>query len=332
MGGTQTGPVQQLDESAIAALLQELDAAGAGKDAGWTNKRAEQRRRIALPCTVRYVGPDGTTVLAAPAKSRDISLRGLAFVAQAHFRRGVPILVVMPLPGGQVKHLTGSVVHSRPVKDGWCLTGVKMAPLGDQRLLVEDVVAVTNPESSTPKPQTPTQAEPASPASAREQALRLLNESSSSGWRLSQAKIAKVFDLCLSPDHVVRRATIPVLMQIGGQQSAEYLIRFLQDSNTDVQAEATDALGQMRAKEALEPLAELLKGRTEDLALRAAEALGRLGDQRGLRIAAEIVRRDTPANRRAARALGIIVGQEFRPNSDGVTAARRYLKEKKIPV
>ena len=63
------------------------------------------------------------------------------------------------------------------------------------------------------------------------------------------------------------------------------------------------------------------------VAISAAEALGRLGDRRGLRLAAEYLVSDRPLNRRAARAVGVIVGQDFRPNSEGLTAARAYLKK-----
>ena len=75
---------------------------------------------------------------------------------------------------------------------------------------------------------------------------------------------------------------------------------------------------------------DLLRHDNDEVALSAAEALGRLGHRDGLRIVLRLLNSDGTINRRAARAAGVIVGQRFRANSEGVASARRYLQAKGI--
>ncbi len=142
--------------------------------------------------------------------------------------------------------------------------------------------------------------------------------------------VNKIILLAGSPDQVVRHATIPVIMQIPRRDAIQVLIRLLGDVNASIQVEAVDALGQLQATEAIAPLRELLRHEDPEVAIRAAETLGKMDDRSGLGVLTRCVRSDTSLNRRAARALGIMLGQRFRPNPEGVAAARRYLKANKI--
>jgi HEAT repeat protein len=167
------------------------------------------------------------------------------------------------------------------------------------------------------------------PISKREQALAVLAAAGAS-CSISKNTVNKVILLAGSPDQAVRHATIPVLMQIPRGQAVQVLVRLLGDVNPSVQVDAADALGQLQATEAAEPLRELLRHEDPEVAIRAAETLGKMDDRSGLGVLARYVRSDTSLNRRAARALGIMLGQRFRPNAEGVAAARRYLKVNKI--
>jgi len=129
------------------------------------------------------------------------------------------------------------------------------------------------------------------------------------------------------PNHMVRRATIPVLMQVISKDGIAALIRLLEDSNASVQAEAAEALAQLRVTEAIQPLRVLLQHRDEEVALRAAAALGRLGDKSGIRVIGRILHTDSHLSRRAAYTLGIVVGKKFRANAEGVAEACEYLKQ-----
>ena len=82
--------------------------------------------------------------------------------------------------------------------------------------------------------------------------------------------------------------------------------------------------------EAAPRLRNLIKDEDSTLALRAAESLGKMDDKSGLRLVTRMLRSDGPISRPAARALGVILGQSFRPNAEGVAAARRYVAAKGI--
>lgn len=338
MGGQPAAQSKQQsvagDDRELAEILRHLEASA---DSGqWVDKRAHERKKIALRCVVYHIFSANGTVRATAGQTRDLSVGGAGFLTREHFRRSDPVVIVLTLPGGGSKRVTGSIVYSRLVRTGWYLTGVKFESISDERLLEPPPTtgAAPEPAAKSPAPSEPHPAPAADSAPAlspRDQALRLLNEGSS-GWRMSAEKIAKVLDYSRSADPVVRRATIPVLMQIGGVKAAEALRTLLDDSNPEIQAEAADAAGHLKVADAKEQLAGLLQSKTELVALSAAEALGRLGDQRGLRLVAQYVMSERTLNRRAARALGVIVGQEFRPTSEGLAAARSYIKQKKIKV
>lgn len=167
------------------------------------------------------------------------------------------------------------------------------------------------------------------PISKREQALAVLAAAGASS-SMSKNTVNKVILLAGSPDQAVRHATIPVLMNIPRRDAVQVLVRLLGDVNASIQVDAVDALGQLKATEAIEPLQELLRHEEPEVAIRAAETLGKMDDRSGLGVLARYVRSDTSLNRRAARALGIMLGERFRPNADGVAAARQYLKVNKI--
>lgn len=309
------------DEQTVLGIIAQLDESASETYSEWSNKRRSERRRVRGRCLVFFVGGARASLVKREGRLRDISTGGLGFVSQEHFRRRTPVLIALLLAENKTKHLSGHVVYSRAVRDGWYLSGVEFGPTEDERLTPAAVQATPIEEGSAPV------AEESGPQkSAREQAMELLRQASS-GWALSAEKVEKIIGLAQATDHVVRRAAIPVLMQLGDIGATDALRKLLQDANVDIQAEAADALGQLNVPEAREELAELLQSKHETLVLSAAQALGRMGDQRGLRMVAQVVNSESPLNRRAARALGFIVGQEFRPNSDGLAAARAYLKK-----
>ena len=208
------------------------------------------------------------------------------------------------------------------------MTGMRFGPVSDARLAPGAEEAVPQPgdgAAESPKRSRVSGRAGLEGASKREQAFCLLAAAAALRTHTRET-IAKVVMLTLSPDHEVRRATVPVLMQISGQDGVISLIRLLEDVNPAVQGEAAEALGRLQAKPAVGPLRTLLHHNDDEVALRAAEALGRMQDSSGLRRVVRILRQDTPMSRRAAHTLGIIVGREFRPNTSGVAAARRHVK------
>jgi hypothetical protein len=313
-------------ESEIRELLQEVDEAATVQKDRWAEKRDADRRRYRTRCGIRYLSLDGESVLATTGSTRDISLRGLGLLSNVHFRRKSSLLVSVALADGKIKHLTGTVVYSRAVREGWFLTGLRFGPVDDARLAPDAVGATLGPDAAPSKDPARKSSEPAPDAATRRQQAFSMLAAAATLRTHTRDSTSKVVMLTLSADHEVRRATIPVLMQIGGQDGVISLVRLLDDPNPVIQGEAADAIGRMKATNAVGALRKLLHHRDDEVALRAAEALCRLEDDGGMRRVVRILREDSPQNRRAARVLGMLTGQEFRPNASGVAAARKYVK------
>lgn len=330
MGAPNTGGVAA-DAQAIRGVLAEIERAAVLDTGQWADKRDKTRRRINTPCTVRYAAPDGDAVLSLEGQTRDISGGGLGFVSSQHFRRGAPLYIMVSGKGGQTKRLTGTVVYSRLVQERWYLTGVKFVPIGEHDPALQagksrsaqgaGLGAGTRP----PRPPKGLDEEQTQ-NSSRERTLRFLTATSSSGVT-SNTQIDKIIVLSSSDDHVIRRATIPALMQIRSPAGRLGLESLLNDPNSQIQVDAAEALGGIGARETIESLKELLKHKKPEVALRVATVLGRLGDKSGIAVVRRYLPKDNPHTRAAARALGVIVGRKFRLNSDGITEARRYLKK-----
>ena len=318
----------------VRDLLREIDSRSAALQRCWAEKRNVDRRKLQTSCRVHHFSPDGTAVVTTVGTTRDISLGGMGFVTNKHFARGRPVLVMIAVSDDNTKHLTGKVVYSRCIREGWYLTGIKFGPVDDTKLTAsspqktaDDALPADGPAGESGR-ETKTSSMEAS-RGARERALGVL-AAAGAARNMSKQTIAKVVMMSISADHVVRRATIPVLMQITGPEGVMALIDRLNDANATVQGEAAEALGQLRATQAIGDLRKLLRHHDREVALRAAEALGRMDDKSGLRVAARQVHGDDPLNRRAARVLGTIVGQPFRATNEGVAAARRYVKANRI--
>ena len=76
-------------------------------------------------------------------------------------------------------------------------------------------------------------------------------------------------------------------------------------------------------------LQALLTDESVPIRLHAASVLGKSGDLSGMPIVLRCLFGDSSHTRRAALAYGTIIGQAFRPNADGIAAARRYYKARK---
>lgn len=327
MNDTAVQPLAGDQEQEILELLQEVDEQAARQESRWTEKRASARRPVRTPCEVRFIAPDGETVLYTMGKTREISAGGLSFIGREHFTRRTPLLITISVLPGRNRSLPARVVYSRSVREGWFLTGVQFGAVSDERLAPRrrgEIVAV---EASS---QRRSSAEDGNvEMTPRRRMLQMLAAASVPGRR-SRGMTAKVVMASVSSDHVVRRAAIPVLLSIGGREATLALIPMLQDTNPVIQGEAAEALGMIGTPQAIEPLRQLLTHRDTELAIRAAEALARMGDWSGKRVIKRALQEDGPASRRAARALGFLVKIDFRPCAEGVAEAREYLRHNVI--
>jgi hypothetical protein len=332
----------------VLDLLAELDRTSATEEGRWANKRRDQRRRVRVPCRVRYLAPNGQTVCTAAGHTRDVSLRGLGFVMEAHFARGAPLEVTITLGECKTRRVSGRVVYSRFLRDGWHLTGIRFEPIGLGQLESDGARASADaPSTQGMVPQALQYAAPAGTPQAgprsgddrsdqtvnqkarlkgsnRDKSLRALALAASLK-RNSREALTKVLLLSASDDHVVRRAAIPALLQIAGPEAKEGLVRLLEDVNPQIQIEAAEALGQLNAKTAIEPIRRLLRHEKVDVTLRAAAVLGRLDDRSGLTVVRHYLAKDNPHTRDAVRTLGIIMGRRFRLNEQGIAEARREI-------
>ena len=321
-----------IGEAEIRELLKEIDSNGL--TSSFIEKRDDKRRKFKTQCEIRHIAPDGQTVVTTSAITRNISRGGLSFIARDHYTREAFLFVTVTFAEGTSKNVAGQVVYSRLVREGAYLTGMKFGRIDDARL-IPGAHPQTPPQdapSTAPREQRSRDVPKERPEASSTTGDRMLQMLAAAGAAriLPKEKISAVVAASHYPDHKVRRQSIPVLMQIERQHGIVALVSLVDDANPTVQAEAAQALGQLRATEAIDSLRRLLRHANEEVALSAAEALGRMDDTSGCRIAARLVSKESPINRAAARTLGIILNQHFRPNAEGVAAARRYLKKHKM--
>ncbi len=77
-------------------------------------------------------------------------------------------------------------------------------------------------------------------------------------------------------------------------------------------------------------LCQLITHDDDAVALSAAEAVAGLRDDSGRRAATLVSRADTRLGRRAARVIGLIAGQNFRPSAGGVASACPYRRQARL--
>lgn len=309
--------MSESDQEEVVAIMSDLDAQAGSQDAAQIDKRAHVRKPVRINCEIRLIGCDTETVLWLPAVSRELSAGGMSFVSRQHFRRQASILVTLYLAEGANRRLSAVVAHSRGVREGWFLTGVSFRKSDDTRLQPESYDLV---KAEPAFPEDSEEDENGLPA--RERLLRMLERVRG---RRTKGNLLNVVSASMNPDPLVRRACVPVLMDLAGQEANRALIRLLNDVNPQIQGEAAEALGTMGTKQAIESIKALLQHSEDEVCIRAAEALGKLGDKSGRRVAARLVRSENPIAVRAAKALGLIVGRPFRPTVSGLQEARDYL-------
>jgi len=136
--------------------------------------------------------------------------------------------------------------------------------------------------------------------------------------------------LAMSGDREVRLRAVEVLANMRTLTSQKGLIALLEDKNPDIRERAVGALAEVRSAAAIPGLKALLNDSVDRIAIRAAGALGKAGDKSGMSCVLAALRRNGPAARLAARAFGDITGHDFPSSQEGVEAARRYVRAKKM--
>jgi hypothetical protein len=324
MDSSQAQPAVADQDQEILELLYEIDEHATRQGDRWAEKRVHARRPVRIPCEIRFIGPDGEAVVYTLGKTREISAGGMSFVSREHFARRAPVLITLSVIAGRTRFLPANVIYSRSVREGWYLTGVQFGPSSDARLTPEAHGEISARESR-PAGQ-PALDENDDPLTLRRRMLQILAIASVPGQRTKNL-IAKVVMASMSSDHIVRRSAIPVLLSIGGTEGTLSLISMLRDSNPVIAGEAAEALGMLKTPQGLEPLKQLLLHGDDEVAIRAAEALARMSNWSGKRVILRLLIQEGPPSRRAARALGFLVGRDFHPSAEGVAEARVYARQ-----
>jgi len=327
-----SGSVDEADLREINQILEEIELASHTGDQQWTDKRVAPRRQARLECQVRYLSIDGEAVKDTSGWTRDISRTGLGFVTREHFARKVQLSARVQVSNSPPRTLTGTVVYSRMVNDGWYLTGMKFESVTDKRLLSFEPVALlsrgivssTNARKST---ENMNQDNVKTKGNRHDQLLRMLRSVASSGTR-TRDKINQILMCTSSSNYEIRHASVQACMQIPREEAINALMAMLDDVKDKIRAEAAEGLGYLGASSAIVPLKKLLNSANPEVSLRAAGALGRIGDRSGVSLIATFLQTDNAHTRLAAMCYGAIVGHNFRPNSQGIEEARRYLATK----
>lgn len=332
----QDGVGLQKSDRLARGIRQCLDSQNRAP-ASRSNDADSSDRRLQAPCTISLDRIRTPTAAAWTGKIHGVTEDGAAVLVERRIAAGSFVWIEVRLPEGGTAQLTGHVVDSTALNQSWYLTRIRFSDTGSSSIpaeadhrsaRIEHVGrAKTTPTvvqvKGTQEPEVRSDME-----DRRERDLRMLRSVARNGIS-NKETFHDVARLTISPDHIVRKATIPALFQIRGSEAALALINLLRDPNASIQAEAAEMLGHLDDERAITPLTELLEHRNVELALRAAEALGRLGDQSGLQVAVRLLRSDHEHTPLAARAFGTILNERFRPGQRGVTEARLFLNRRK---
>ncbi|MCH8146931.1 MAG: HEAT repeat domain-containing protein [Planctomycetes bacterium] len=300
------------------------------------NDTDEAGRILKAPCKISLDPPKSPTAVIWTGKLHGVTEDGTAILVTRRIAPGSFAWIEVQLPAGGTAQLTGHVVDTAALSERCHLTRIRFSDIGSpmppaeadhQSVPLEldgraKTTPATAPRKSRPEPETRTERH-----NRRERDLRMLRSVAKNGIS-NKETFRDVARLTISPDHLVRLATIPALFEIRGSEAELALINLLRDPNATVLAEAAEMLGHLDAERAITPLTKLLDHQSVTVQLRAAEALGRLRDQSGLPVAVKFLRSDHEHTSLAARALGAILGERFRPGQRGVNDARLFLKQR----
>ncbi len=316
------------EDHRVAELLNHLDERQRTPSAQ-DQRRGSERRQLRANCHVRFLSRDGVTVLETTGKTRDISRTGLGFVCKRHLAKNTHVHVIIAGPGRKSYNLTGVVMHSRAVKGDWYFVGVQFQQISESLLRDADLGDAADGGGQELDAESDLAGETAAAVTTdQEKCLERLSYLNRMDCT-SDEEVAEVVSMARSPNHVVRRATIPLFVKLP-DAGGPMLITLLADPNPDIQVDTADALGQMQATNAVDALKELLTHDNTRVALHAATALGRLKDRSGLQLVAANLRDQSDHAPAAAMALGVIVGVVFQPDEDGLSKARQFVEDHKL--
>ncbi len=124
-----TDTLVRSDEVQFRKLSGKICGAASRATERTLNSRLRERFRFRMRCTVRYLGPDGSSVLETSGGTRDISTTGLGLITRCRFAPGTGLHVVVSLPLGRSTDLTGRVVFARLIRWGWYHVGMVLEPV-----------------------------------------------------------------------------------------------------------------------------------------------------------------------------------------------------------
>jgi len=131
--------------------------------------------------------------------------------------------------------------------------------------------------------------------------------------RLGDVPLSALRDLLQDPDPDRRWWAARALAAVGTKGARTLLIAALSDSDTDVQACATQGLGELQAEEAVPQLVRCMATPSSFVSRIASDSLARIGRPAVPALIAALKGGEAPARSGAARALRIIQPQEAIP-------------------
>ncbi len=311
----------EAEKQVTATLLDALDTHVGAPDGSHADHRGQARHRFRTECIVRYFGADRTAIEQTAGRTRNISRSGIAVLVKRWFRVGDPVYLILSLTDGPASHLAGKVVFARRAHGPWFELGVQLQPGARRHALApgEDEVASADAQATGNAPGS---------ESSRTKKLNTLSVARATAGYSKEARRA-ILGMATSSDEMVRARALEALIDVGGKAAAGTVIQALADADEDVRLAAIAAVNILDITTALPALKTRLSNDSAPVQLRAAATLGRFGDQAGLPVAMHWLEHQGENARLAALAYGEILGQEFRPNAEGVAAARRYMEARK---
>lgn len=333
-------------------------------DRAIANRQQRHRCRNKLTLSYAYVGRLGHCEPTGPlqqAAVEDLSRSGAGIVVTHPLYRGEILNIEIPAATDESVWVRGAVAWCRRNASGSFRVGVRFLnriPPGvihkdvplvscfdlSEVIVVSDSVSDDKPVSTSepnttddPKgahePATPPQRNPSASASAEPQHPLAALERAMKSREISSQDAKAVIELSRMSDPDLRRMSVEAVARIHTPTGRSALMALLRDPDDSVRLQATSIVVAKR----LEDLNFALKPQLDDpvpqIALQAAAALAGSGDLEALKVIVRALDGERDEARQAASLLGRAVGQRFPANSEGIKAARGYVKARGlIPV
>ncbi len=126
--------------SAVMRALEMLSANLAQERRANVNRRGKDRKTLEALCRIFFFVQGDSRTSSLPARTRNISNKGIGLVVKRCFHEGEPIEIAINRKGKPPMHMAGLVRFCRYVADGFFEIGVELMYAGDAPIFSENPI------------------------------------------------------------------------------------------------------------------------------------------------------------------------------------------------